>query len=236
MLKRAFQVFLQDDFREALVKWIITSGQPFSVVEEEEFLQLIRTLNPSAEVVSDQTIKADVMAAYLQKIEEIKQTLKGVPGKIAITMDIWTSKNWFAFLVIRAHWISNDWQIKSRLLDFSHIEGDHSGANQGRIFLGCLKRFDIPLAKVIAYTMDNATSNDTFVECMENHGIKMGLKISSVENQVRCLAHVLNLAVQDVLATVNVAYKISNNEIDEVFEYVSDKVSNFTKTSSKAHF
>ncbi len=214
------------------MKWIVSTSEPFSVVEEEEFVQLIKTLNPAAELLSDQTIKSDVMELYLQKIDGIKKILKDVPGKLSITMDIWTSKNMLSFLVIRAHWITIDWKMKSSLLDFSPIDGEHTGANQGRILLNCLKRFDIPVSKVKAYTMDNATPNDTFIECMEKYGLRVEIKISSAENQVRCLAHILNLAVQDVLASVKVVYTISNHEMDEIFKYDSEEVRKFTQMLS----
>lgn len=87
------QIFSQENFRKSLLKWIVLSNQPFSVVEEDAFIELIKTLNPSAEVISDKTIKADLTAAYFEKFENIKQEVKEIPGKISITMDMWSSKN-----------------------------------------------------------------------------------------------------------------------------------------------
>lgn len=109
-----FQIFSQETFRQTLLKWIVVSNQHFSVVEEDTFIELIQMFNPSAEVISDKTIKADLTAAYLKKIEEIKQGLKGIPGKISITMDMWSSKNVLPFLAIRAHWISSEWEYKTQ--------------------------------------------------------------------------------------------------------------------------
>ncbi|KAJ6648128.1 hypothetical protein Bhyg_03353 [Pseudolycoriella hygida] len=33
-------VFSQENFRDALLKWVVSSSQPFSVVEENEFIEL----------------------------------------------------------------------------------------------------------------------------------------------------------------------------------------------------
>lgn len=194
------------------------------MVEEQAFIEMIRTLNPSAELISDKTLKEDLMSAYSEKIEEIKSEMKVIPGKISITMDIWTSKNFLPFLVIRGHWISTEWELKSQLLDFSYIEGDHSGKNQCAIFLDCLSRFEIPLSKVLAYTMDNATSNDTFISCLVEHGILHGINISVAENQVRCLAHILNLSVQDILKALNVPLIDEDRTEDEIMEDSDDVI------------
>lgn len=221
-----FQVFSQENFRKALLKWVVVSSQPFSVVEEEAFVELIRLLNPTAELISDKTMRADVMAAYYDQIEEIKSQLKEVPGKISITLDCWSSKNILSFLVIRAHWISSEWELKSQLLDFSPIECDHDGENLCRIFLECISRFNIPLSKILAYTMDNATNNDTFISALKNHGIEIGVNVSAEENQVRCLAHIFNLAVQDMLKVLNVPFIEADGTEDE-FSDDSEDVSIF---------
>lgn len=81
----------------------MTCNQPFSEVEQEAFLEMVKTLNPQAESISDSTMKRDLMAAYLKKVEEIKEYLKKVPGKISFTVDAWTSKNVLPFMAVRAH-------------------------------------------------------------------------------------------------------------------------------------
>lgn len=201
-------------------------------MEEDEFSELIMSLNPSAELVSDKTIKADLMATYLQKVEEIKQQFKGVPGKISVTMDMWSSKNVLPFLAIRAHLISTEWEYKTQLLDFAPVEGDHDGNTQFRLFLECMTRFGIPLAKVLAFTMDNASPNDTFITCLQDHGVEIGLNFSECDNQVRCLAHVLNLSVQDILKCLGLPPVVNTEEeLMDFIEMVSFLIINFSSLS-----
>lgn len=212
-----FQIFSQENFRKTLIKWIVVSNQPFSVVEEDEFIELIRSLNPSAELMSDKTVREDVMATYRDKVEEIKRHLKGVPGKISITMDMWSSKNVLPFLAIRAHWISSEWEYGTQLLDFAPVDSDHDGENQCRLFLECISRFEIPFGKVLAFTMDNGTPNDTFIACLRAHGIEHGVDVSADENQVRCLAYILNLSVQDILKNLGITPAV--NTEDELLDF-----------------
>lgn len=136
------------------------SDQPFSECEEEYFLKMIKALNPAATTISDQTVKPDIMKLFEERIETIKLMLSKVPGKLSFTIDAWTSKNFIPFMAIRAHWINADWTYQTVIADFSYIEGSHSGQNLCEIFVDCLKRFNIPLSKVMAITMDNIYSNN----------------------------------------------------------------------------
>lgn len=138
-----------------------------------------------------------------------------VPGKISFTIDGWTSKNVLSFVSIRSHFINAEWKYESVLLDFVHVDGSHSGFDLSSIFLDCLRRFDIPLSKVMGITLDNVASNDTFMTSLEEHGIKISTHVSAASNRVRCLAHVLNLSVQDLLNSLKVSLKYEDAEEDD---------------------
>lgn len=201
------------------MKWVVVCSQPFCEVQQEAFLDMIKTLNPEAKPISDKTIKRDILSRFAIEAEKLKLHISKVPGKISFTIDGWTSKNVLSFLAIRMHFINADWKYESVLLDFLHVDGSHMGFNLGIIFLDCLKRFEIPLSKVMAITMDNVGSNDTFMEYLKNEGIKIEIRISAAGNRVRCLAHVLNLSVQDLMSALNIAL---NNDEDVLFEDSGD--------------
>lgn len=145
-----------------------------------------------------------------------------------MTLDIWTSKNVLSFLVIRAHWISKDLQYNTQMLDFAPID-THDGENQCRIFIECLTRFEIPLNKIVAYIMDNASSNDTFIYHLRKHGIAIR---SDADLEIRCLAHILNLSVQDIL---NMIIGPENMEINESIN-IEEMSIVLTSITSSIHF
>lgn len=211
---RVFQTFSQENFRKALVEWVVTCNQPFTEPQQEAFIAVIRTLNPEASVISDKTVKSDLLAEYAHKLNVLKTEVAAVPGKISITMDAWTSKNVLSFLAIRGHWLDRKWSYQTKLLDFAFIEGDHSGFNLSGIFGECLTRLEIPNKKIMAVTLDNATNNDTFFAWLE----KQGVGITAVDTRMRCMAHIINLAVQDILKSLKVAY------VADAHEYYDDDV------------
>lgn len=175
---------------------------------------MIKTLNPLAETISESTVKRDLMAEYKKRVQKLKEYLKKVPGKISFTVDARTSKNVLPFMAIRAHWITTEWTYETVLLDFMYLEGDHSGGSLCNHFMKCLKFFDIPLTKVLAVTMDNVSSNDLFMTVLKNYGIKVGVDFTPDEHRVRCMAHILNLSVQDILSTLKIAPSGEDSESD----------------------
>lgn len=174
-------------------------NQPFSTAQQKPFKELLNTLNPDAKIVSDKTIRADLLKEYEKKFNDLKHEIIEIPGKISITLDGWTSKNFLAFVAIRGHWLDKDWNYQSKLFDFAYVEGDHSGLNHSRILTDCLIRLGIPYSKILAITLDNATSNDTIFHWLE--------EISAESCHIRCMAHIINLAVQDILQILKVPHE-----------------------------
>lgn len=205
-LKLLLLVFSQEEFRTALIKWIVMSDQPFTEPQQQSFVELVRSLNHNAKLISDKTVKADIMETYLEKLENVKTLLCQNAGKLSISLDGWTSRNVLPFLAIRGHWLDVDWKHHSILFDFSYIHGKHSGWKHSCIFRDCVTRLGIPIAKILGVTGDNPSNNDSFFQWMEEHGL------SEISNQIRCLCHIFYLAAQDVLALL----KIPAPDDDEV--------------------
>lgn len=132
-------------------------------------------------------------------------------------MDGWTSRNVLPFLAIRGHWLDAEWKYHSMQLDFAYISGKHSGWKFSCIFRDCMSRLNIPFTKILGVTLDNATNNDTFFDWMEEHGM------SSSANQLCCLCHIFNLAVQDLLKLLKVPVP-EDYELDAEYSEYEDEV------------
>ncbi|KAJ6648390.1 putative AC transposase, partial [Pseudolycoriella hygida] len=191
-------IFSQDNFRKALLKWLVVCDEPFKAVQTEAFAEVVKTLNPDAVLYSDKTMRADLIDTFNEKLNELKVRLSQIPGKLAVTMDGWTSKNMLSFLAIRAHWLDEQWNYQSQLLDFCHIDGSHSEETFKDLFWKSLQLLEVPLDKIISITVDNASSNDTFFDQLEDI-----FDILADDQHIRCLAHIINLAAQDMLKSLN---------------------------------
>ena len=74
-------------------------------------------------------------------------TIKVAPGSVSVTADSWTADTTKAgFLGVTAHWIevkAGKWTLRTEVIGFQSISGDHSGQNLGRYIVGVFDRVGI---------------------------------------------------------------------------------------------
>ncbi|GBC19616.2 zinc finger BED domain-containing protein RICESLEEPER 2-like [Rhizophagus irregularis DAOM 181602=DAOM 197198] len=193
--------FTQTDFRKFLSKWIIADDQPFTTVENIHFRNVVKVLNSDALVPKADTIKNDINESFDEERKKRKILLQKIPGRISFALDAWTSINGYGFLAITAHWITKNWKLCDSLLDFIKLSGPHSGENICNAFVKSCDDFGI-LEKIFAITSNNATNNDTFMKYLENTCQKKNISFDAINNHCHCIAHIMNLAVQEILKQI----------------------------------
>jgi hypothetical protein len=101
----------------------------------------------TAELKND--IKVSTYVQICQKTSRLT-ILQATPGKISTTADMWTvDTTKAAFLGVTAHWIEvkmepqETWAMRSEVIGFRPVSGDHSGENIARYFVGVCDRIGI---------------------------------------------------------------------------------------------
>lgn len=104
----------------------------------------------------------------------------------------------FTFAGTIGSWITSDWELVERILDFHPIEDkEHEGEYAA-----------IGLAKRLAdlEVLDNAAPNDVLIRALSRLlREKFDVQFVPENSQIRCLAHVVNLVVQKMLAALEEA-------------------------------
>ncbi|MGR6722276.1 hypothetical protein, partial [Aeromonas veronii] len=77
--------------------------------------------------------------------------------RISITTDGWTSNQNRSYLVVTAHFVDDDWNIRKRIINFVTCP-THKGDEVGLVIEECLKGWE--LDHVFTVTVDNASAND----------------------------------------------------------------------------
>src|SRR5262249_1836596 len=111
------------------------------------------------------------------------------------------------------------WQIHSLLMDVVPISGKHTGENLCGTFMKACDDLGV-LHKLLAITTDNATNNNTFLRSLEEKCRGWGISFDRKSRHVRCMAHIINLAVNDFLDKLNSSPKESEDAYDE--RYIPD--------------
>ena len=102
--------------------------QPFSIVEDLGFRQLLEHLEPRYSLPSRKYFSEKIIPEmYDDTVAVMKQMIDGMNG-IGITTDIWTSStNLNAFISLTAHFITVDFEQQILVLNTKPFSQSHTG-------------------------------------------------------------------------------------------------------------
>jgi len=78
----------QEERNKLVGIWVVCDNQPFSVVECEEWRQMIAKFDPRYRFHNRHTLKDNIVDLYKEKLEIIKLVVQQIPGKVAFTSDM----------------------------------------------------------------------------------------------------------------------------------------------------
>ncbi|KZV90024.1 hypothetical protein EXIGLDRAFT_595586, partial [Exidia glandulosa HHB12029] len=81
------------EMRATIVKWVARSQRPFSIVEDEDFQELMKTGRPGLWIPSASTVARDVRTVFKNARKRVSNLLKAHDGALNFTTDAWTSPN-----------------------------------------------------------------------------------------------------------------------------------------------
>ncbi|XP_058487194.1 zinc finger BED domain-containing protein 4-like [Solea solea] len=84
---------------EAVVNMIIKDSQPFSVVEDVGFRELMHLMDPNYILPSRKALKAMVDIKYQEAKEKAREQVQKAVA-VSLTSDMWTSINMDAYLAV----------------------------------------------------------------------------------------------------------------------------------------
>ncbi|KAL7585178.1 zinc finger BED domain-containing protein RICESLEEPER 2-like [Lactuca sativa] len=177
-------VFKPERFRELISEAIVKHDLPFKFVEYTGIREIFSYLNEKVTRITRNTAKEDVLNLFKREKGKFKKLFELLPRRISLTVDLWSSINTDGFLCVTSHFIDEEWKLQKRILNFQYMPPPHNG--------------------LFTITLDNAASNDTFVNLLKGQLCNEGaLRSNGDYFHVQCCAHVLNLVVQDGLKAID---------------------------------
>lgn len=129
------------------------------------------------------------------------------------------------YMCLTAHFIDADWKLQKRVLNFCPISG-HKSEEVGKGVEKCL--LDWGIERIFTVTVDNASSNDGavgyLVKKFENWGTNV---LGGKYVHMRCVAHIINLIVQDGLKSKDEHVAISR--IRGAIKYVKNSPARYKR-------
>ncbi|KAK2641318.1 hypothetical protein Ddye_023081 [Dipteronia dyeriana] len=116
------------------------------------------------------------MSMYDEKKARSLSMLGKIPGRIAITSDLWTGSNQKkGYITVTSHFIDESWQLQSQLLS---------------------------VRKLSTLTLDNCSTNNSMIVLLLAKLSPSALIVNGCLFHMRCVAHILNLIVKSGLDVI----------------------------------
>ncbi|XP_010687924.2 zinc finger BED domain-containing protein DAYSLEEPER isoform X1 [Beta vulgaris subsp. vulgaris] len=112
-----YLIFDQDRCRHEIAKMIIMHDYPLHMVEHPGFVSFVQNLQPRFDMVSFNIVQGDCVAIFLREKQNLQRFIEGIPGRICLTLDMWTSSQSTGYVFVTGQYIDNDWKLHRRLLN-----------------------------------------------------------------------------------------------------------------------
>ncbi|XP_063050592.1 E3 SUMO-protein ligase ZBED1-like [Engraulis encrasicolus] len=208
-LHRPMNAVWQKNLDEKLVKMIASDLQPFSIVEDKGFREFTKALNPSYTLPGRKALSQSLIPERFVKCQAmVKERVAEAPA-VCLTTDCWTSRTTSSYLAVTCHFVDDDFQMKSYLLDCFEFTERHTADNLAHQLTAIAEEWGVA-EKVVACVTDNASN------------IKLAVRKTNWKH-LSCFAHTLNLIVRGSLTV-----------LDQTVESVKTIVAHFHKSTVAA--
>lgn len=114
------------EITHAITRFLAKGMLPIYTVEKEEFKTLIKVIDPRYEVPGCKHFsQTAIPKLYAEYREIVERDLRAV-AYFATTSDMWSSRTSEPYLSVTAHYIDQDWALKSKCLQTAYFPDDHT--------------------------------------------------------------------------------------------------------------
>lgn len=191
------------------------SHLPFLFLEHQEFYDLISyaRLAPTTPTIPSRKVIRTRLREFVTENQTTALRSLLPDAKLSLALDCWTSPFQQAFIAITAYFLDRNWDYREVLLAFEPLSGTHSGANLSEVVVRTLQQHQI-LDRVLAITTDNASNNTTLIAVVNDTIQALKLNTKSAIIQVPCIAHVIQLSLNDLLGKMKASPKNDTAELE----------------------
>lgn len=181
-----------------LVNFIVKDVRPLGAVHGKGFRELVNFFEPHYVIPSYHTMWNTIKREYNSLHDDIVAEMRG--KGVSLTTDLWTSPNMEAYITVTAHYITNTWELKARVLCTTLMPERHTAPNIAARLSEIIEEWGL---SVFCTVHDNASNMNLALELCEMSPKDLG-----------CSGHTLQLAIKsglvlpDVVKAVDAARRV----------------------------
>lgn len=196
-----FLNFDADRCRHEIARMIIMHDYPLHMVEHPGFVAFVQNLQPRFDMVSFNTVQGDCVATYLREKQSIQKVIEGMPGRVCLTLDLWTSSRSIGYLFVSGQFLDCDWKMHRKLLNVIMEPYPDSDTAFSHSVAACLSDWGMD-GKLFSVTINQTLSDPAVDNLRALLSAKNPLVLSGQLLVGNCLARSLSSIVQDALVSV----------------------------------
>ncbi|KAL2234593.1 zinc finger BED domain-containing protein DAYSLEEPER-like isoform X2 [Sesamum indicum] len=192
----------EDNYSHELAKMIIQHEYPLHMVEHSGFIDFARTLQPQFNITSVTPVQEQVMGIYFREKHKLLDLLSGMSGRLNLTVDLWTSNQSIAYVLLTGHFIDNDWKLQRRILNFITVQFPDSDTAFSHAIADCLTDWGAE-DKLFTVTSDRSYAKEKNRDNLRNLlSIKNSLILNGQLLINSCYARILRSLAQDAIGSM----------------------------------
>jgi hypothetical protein len=191
------------DILKSLVEFVVDNKQPFQLVESKSFSSFCMKMNRKFPLPSRRTFVRALHDEYAEALQNFLSQLERIPGRVALTLDGWSSRIMKGYMVVTVHWVDETWSLKNAVLEFKYFPRPHNQHTTSDLIISILKEFNLH-TRVRAITSDSGGEMVPAMKLVQSY-LNRDLSASicyNVDFHMRCVCHVINRAVVDATALI----------------------------------
>ncbi|XP_075474040.1 zinc finger BED domain-containing protein DAYSLEEPER-like [Primulina tabacum] len=190
--------FDADQCRHEIAKMIIMHDYPLHIVEHPGFVSFVRNLQPRFDMVSFNTVQGDCVATYLREKQSIQKVIMGIPGRICLTLDMWSSCRTIGYVFVTGQFFDGDWKMHHKLLNVIMEPYPDSDTAFSHSVAACLSDWSMD-GKLFSVTINQPLSERAIDNLRALLSVKNPLMLRGQLLLENCLARSLSSLVRDAL-------------------------------------
>jgi len=193
-----YVIFDQDRCRHDIARMIIMHDYPLHMVEHPGFVSFIQNLQPRFDMLSFNIVQGDCVAAFLREKQNLQRFIEGIPGRICIALDMWSSSQSTGYVFVTGQFIDNEAKLHRRLLNVVMEPFPESDTTFSHAIGTCLSDWGLD-HKLASITLNQPLSETTLESLTAFLAVKNPMLLNGQLLVQNCIARTLSSIAQEVL-------------------------------------